>query len=76
MKHQSGGSFLTRDYRYVYLGGSLIALLGLSLLRSEAHSYSFLTLSNSFGILCSIIFWTFLALSAVALFFKLTHWKN
>ena len=76
MKHQSGGSFLTRDYRYVYLGGSLIALLGLSLLRSEAHSYSFLTVSNSFGILCRIIFWAFLALSAVALFFKLTHWKN
>ena len=43
MKHQSGGSFLTRDYRYVYLGGSLVALLGLSLLHSDAHSYSFLT---------------------------------
>ena len=76
MKHQSGDSFLTRDYRYVYLGGSLIALLGLSLLHSEAHSYSFLTLSNGLGILCSVFFWAFLALSTVALVFKLSHWKN
>ena len=76
MKQQSGGSILTRDYRYLYLGGSILALLGLSLLHSEAHSLSFLTLTNVPGILCSVIFWAFLALSAVALAVKLTHWKN
>ena len=31
MKQQSGGSIFTRDYRYLYLGGSILALLGLSL---------------------------------------------
>ena len=76
MKQPSGGSLLTRDFRYVYLGGSLIALLGLSLLYSEVHPLSFLTASNAPGIACSVIFWAFLALSAVALAVKLMHWKD
>ena len=76
MKQQSGGSLLTRDYRYLYLGGSILALLGLSLLYSEAHPYSFLTASNFPGMICSVIFWAFLAISAIALIVKLSHWKN
>ena len=76
MKQQSGGSLLTRDFRYVYLGGSLVALLGLSLLYGEAHPLSFLTTANVPGMVCSVIFWAFLAFSAVALAIKLTHWKN
>ncbi|MBQ3374050.1 MAG: amino acid ABC transporter permease [Oscillospiraceae bacterium] len=76
MKQQSGTSFLTRDYRYLYLGGSILALLGLSLLNREAHPYSFLTVSNLPGTICSVIFWAFLAFSAVALVVKLSHWKN
>ena len=76
MKQQSGGSLLTRDFRYVYLGGSLVALLGLSLLYGEAHPLSFLTTANVPGMVCSVIFWAFLAFSAVALAVKLTHWKD
>ena len=76
MKQQSGGSLLTRDFRYVHLGGSLVALLGLSLLYGEAHPLSFLTTANVPGMVCSVIFWAFLAFSAVALAIKLTHWKN
>ena len=60
------GNFITRDHPYVFLGGSLIALLGLSLLAGEPHSLSFLT-DNLPGTLCRIIFWGFLALSALAL---------
>ena len=69
------GNFITRDHPYVFLGGSLIALLGLSLLAGEPHSLSFLT-DNLPGTLCRIIFWGFLALSALALVIKLTNWKN
>ena len=76
MKQQSGGSLLTRDFRYVYLGGSLVALLGLSLLYGGAHPLSFLTTANVPGMVCSVIFWAFLAFSAVALAVKLTHWKD
>ena len=37
------GNFLTQYHPYVYLGGSLIALLGLSLMAGAAHPGSFLT---------------------------------
>ena len=76
MNQRSGNGILTRDYRYVFLAGSLIALLGLSLLHSEAHHLSFLTVTNAGGILCTVVFWAFLAFSAAALAVKLTHWKN
>ena len=75
MNRTAKGNFITRDHPYVYLGGSLIALLGLSLLAGESHPLSFLT-DNLPGILCRIILWGFLALSALALVFKLTNWKS
>ena len=37
-----GQSFIARDHRYVYLGGSVIALVGLSLWYSAPSPYSFL----------------------------------
>ena len=76
MKEKSRAGFLTRDYRYVYLGGSIIALLGLSLLHSNAHPYSFLILPTLPAVVCSVIFWAFLALSAFALVMKLSHWST
>ena len=75
MNRTAKGNFITRDHPYVYLGGSLIALLGLSLLAGESHPLSFLT-DNLLGILCRIILWGFLALSALALVIKLTNWKS
>ena len=75
MNRTAKGNFITRDHPYVYLGGSLIALLGLSLLAGESHPLSFLT-DNLPGILCRIILWGFLALSALALVIKLTNWKS
>ena len=68
------GNFITRDHPYVYLGGSLIALLGLSLMAGAAHPYSFLT-DNAPAFLCRLVFWSFLALSAAALVLKIARGK-
>ena len=74
MNRTAKGNFITRDHPYVYLGGSLIALLGLSLLAGESHPLSFLT-DNLPGILCRIILWGFLALSAFGgLFLTIGRW--
>ena len=70
------GNFITRDYRYVYLGGSLIALLGLSLLYSREHPYSFMGQGNLPGIAALVVFWTFLAVSGFALVVKFFYWKT
>ena len=75
MNRNVKGNFITRDHPYVFLGGSLIALLGLSLLAGEPHSLSFLT-DNLPTAICRIIFWGFLALSALALVIKLTNGRN
>ena len=75
MNPRTRGNFITRDHPYVYLGGSLIALLGLSLLHGAPHPESFLT-DNLPGLLCKLVLWAFLALSAVALVVKLIYKKN
>lgn len=66
--------FLVRDHQYVFLGGSVLALLGLSLLYSQAHPLSFLTTESAGRVACLAVFWAFLAVSALALVVKLTHW--
>lgn len=76
MSQKSKTNFITRDYRYVYLGGSLIALLGLSLIHSNPNPYSFLTSASMSGILCRVIFWAFLALSSLALIVKCARWSS
>ncbi len=70
------GNFITRDHRYLYLGGSLIALLGLSLLYGTENPYSFMLRRNAPGIAAQAVFCCFLALSALALAFKLARWKT
>ncbi len=70
-------SFFTRDRRYVYLSGSLLALLCLSLLYSrEPNSFSFLRNRNAAQLLVSAVCWVFLAVSVLALIVKLTHWES
>ena len=76
MNQPPKAGFITRDHRYVFLGACLIALLGLSLLYSQPHPYSFLTGTNVSGIVCLVIFWAFLAFSVLALIIKLTHWTT
>ncbi len=76
MNQQRRVNFITKDHRYVYLGGSLIAALGLSLLYRQANPYSFLLPENVPGLICKAVFGAFLALSLAALIVKASHWKT
>ena len=63
-------NFITRDHRYVYLGGSFIALLGLSMFYSAPSPYSFIPAQSVFGTALAVICWFFLGVSAMALLVK------
>jgi putative lysine transport system permease protein len=69
-------SFITNDHRYVYLGGSVLAFLGLNLLYTAPNTYSYLTAGSPLTLVLEIIFWLYLAVSALALLVKLTHWRT
>ena len=69
-------NFITRDHRYVYLGGSLIALLGLSLWYSAPSPYSFLAAGALPGMALAAVCYAFLAVSLLALLVKWTHWNS
>ena len=71
-----GQSFIARDHRYVYLGGSVIALAGLSLWYSAPNPYSFLPAGSVPGTALAMICYLFLAVSALALLVKWTHWNS
>ena len=70
------GNFITRDHKYVYLGGSLIALFGLSLWNSGATPYSFLAEGGVAGTILAAVSWLFLLVSLLALLVKWTHWNT
>lgn len=63
-------NFITRDHRYVYLGGSFIALLGLGMFYSAPSPYSFIPAQSVFGTALAAICWFFLGVSAMALLVK------
>lgn len=69
-------NFITRDHRYVYLGGSLIALLGLGMFYSAPSPYSFIPAQSVFGTALAAICWFFLGVSAMALLVKWTYWNS
>ena len=69
MSRKQEGNFITRDHRYIYPTGSLLALLTLALLRGGPNPYSFLK-DNVPETLCAAACWVFLALSAAALLVK------
>lgn len=69
-------NFITRDHRYVYLGGSLIALLGLGMFYSAPSPYSFIPAQSVFGTALAVICWSFLGVSAMALLVKWAYWNN
>ena len=79
MKHSAASrrsGFLARDHRYVYLGGSLMALVGLSLWYSVPTPYSFLAANGAAGRVLAAVCYGFIALSLIALLVKWTHWKT
>lgn len=69
-------NFITRDHRYVYLGGSFIALLGLGMFYSAPSPYSFIPAQSVFGTALAAICWFFLSVSAMALLVKWAYWNN
>ena len=71
-----GQSFIARDHRYVYLGGSVIALVGLSLWYSAPSPYSFLPAGSVPGTVLAAVCYFFLAVSTLALLVKWTHWSS
>ena len=60
-------NFITRDHTYVYLGGSLLSLLGLSLWHSAASPYSFIGDGSILGMVLAAVCWLFLVVSLLAL---------
>ena len=71
-----GQSFISRDHRYVYLGGSVIALAGLSLWYSAPSPYSFLPAGSVPGTALAAVCYFFLVVSTLALLVKWTHWSS
>ena len=69
-------NFITRDHRYVYLGGSFIALLGLGMFYSAPSPYSFIPAQSVFGTALAAICWFFLGVSAMALLVKWAYWNS
>lgn len=70
------GRFLAADHRYVLLGTSVIAALGLLFSQSHPTASSFLAPLGAFQDVLWALLWAWLALSAVALADKLTHWRT
>lgn len=68
--------FVLEDHRYVYLGGSVMALIGLCLLGNAPNLYSYLVEDSVGTTLSVIVYCIYLAVSALALLVKWTHWKN
>ena len=68
--------FVTRDHRYVLLGTSVVALLGMLLSSSPRPELSFLANAFTVELVMYYVLAAWLVLSAVALVFKLTHWQN
>ena len=68
--------FFTADHRYVYLGTSVFVLFGLWLLSQPASELSFIGSGTAAEQGFMAVFFVWLALSAIALVVKLTHWNS
>ena len=69
-------SFIKADHRYVYLGTSVIAALGLAFSQRNPTPLSFLAPTSIFQDCLWAILWTWLVVSAAALVTKLMHWSD
>ena len=69
-------SFVSRDHRYVLLGTSAIAFIGMCLSSQARPAMSFL--ANAFIVELAMYYLlvAWLVVAAVGLLFKLTHWQN
>ena len=69
-------SFVKADHRYVYLGTSVIAALGLAFSQRNPTPLSFLAPTGIFQDCLWAILWAWLVVSAAALVTKLMHWND
>ena len=69
-------SLLLDNHRYVLLGTSVVALVGMLLSSSPRPAMSFLANAFTVELVMYYVLAAWLVLSAVALVFKLTHWKS
>ena len=69
-------SFARSDHRYVLLGTSVIAAIGMMLSSQPRSPMSFLAHAFTVELVMYYLLAAWIVLSAVALVFKLTHWKT
>ena len=69
-------SLLLDDHRYVLLGTSAVALVGMLLSSSPRPTMSFLAQAFTVELVMYYVLVAWLVVSAVALVFKLTHWRS
>ena len=69
-------SFVTRDHRYVFLVGSVIAAIGITLSMQSRSPQSFLAGVYTLEFVMYWVLVAWLVVSAAALVYKLTHWKT
>ena len=68
--------FVTRDHRYVLLGTSAVALVGMLLSSSPRPAMSFLAQAFAVELAMYYVLAAWLVVSGLALLFKLTHWRS
>lgn len=68
--------FILADHRYVFLGTSLVAAVGIWFSMQKRSSMSFLRNAYALEVVMYWILVAWLLVSAVALVWKLTHWKG
>ena len=68
--------FVTRDHRYVLLGTSAVAFVGMLLSSSARPPMSFLAQAFTVELVMYYVLAAWLVVSALALMFKLAHWKS
>ena len=69
-------AFLARDHRYVLLGTSAVAFAGMLLSSQPRPALSFLAQAYTAEVVLYYLLVAWLVLSAVALVFKLIHWRT
>ena len=69
-------SFVSRDHRYVLLGTSAIAFIGMCLSSRTRPAMSFLANAFTVELVMYYLLVAWLVVAAVGLLFKLTHWRN
>ena len=69
-------SFVSRDHRYVLLGTSVIAFIGMCLSSQTRPAMSFLANAFTVELVMYYLLVAWLVVAAVGLLFKLTHWQN